>query len=244
MPRLNRRYILLSTIIGTLALIIITAWWLKQPQTPEIISSFMSTLRQQPLIYAVILALVTTVMLPPFLVIIMGGFLYGAIKGAIISSIAYLVGAILSFYLGRYFGQQSVARIAERRPSIYALNLAIKQKGLMIVLLSRLALVIPYNILNVVLGASHVPIKQYVIGTGIGILPVIIGNSILGSTAPGLLNILQGEVKADVNSQWVIAFGVGMIILLLFIVRWSSKQLQHEIDTQNKETHPTFNPKS
>ncbi len=224
----------LALVISLLAVLALLGWWLlSQPQAMQVIATSLDFLKQQPLIYAVILALVTAVMLPPFAVIVLGGFLYGATKGALISSIAYLIGAIASFYVGRYFGQPAVARISAKRPSIRALNLAIERKGLLMVLLSRLALVLPYNLLNVVLGASQVSLKHYIIGTWIGTLPMMIINSILGDTAPGLLDILQGNVKLEIGSHYVIGFGVAVILLLVLIVRWSGKQLQHELATQN-----------
>lgn len=232
----SRRYLPMLITIGVLLLMLTVWYFLSQAEAATEIGAWLVSLRQQPLVYALILALVTASMLPPILIIIMGGFLFGAIKGAMISSVAYLLGAIGSFYIGRYFGQQMVARIAKRRPSIHALNMAIERKGLLIVLLSRLAVVFPYNVLNVVLGASRVRLRQYILGTWLGTLPVIIAHSILGETAPGLLDIMQGKIKPEVNSYLMIGIAVSMIALLVFIVKWSAKQLQHEIEAPREDS--------
>ena len=218
-------------------MLIWSAWWLfRQPDAFNIVSAWLASLKQQPLLYAIILFAVTALMLPPFALIIMGGFLYGPVAGTIISSFAYLFGAIVSFYIGQHFGKELIARLARRRPGIHALNVAIERKGMLIVLLARLALVLPYNILNVVLGASHAPLKPYIVGTWLGTLPVIIANSILGSSAPGLIEIMRGNVKLEIDGQIVFAFGIGVLLTLIFIVRWSNKQLQREISLQNDDS--------
>ncbi len=207
-------------------------WWLHQTQTQELVVEALTWLKQHPLFYALILVLATAVMFPPFVIIIFGGYLYGATQGVFISSLAYLVGAVASFYIGRYFGQAMVARVSARRPSVHALNLAVERKGLVMVLLSRLALILPYNLLNIVLGASRVSLKNYIIGTWIGTLPIIIINSILGESAPGLMEILRGEVQPASGSYLFIGFGFVIIALLIWVVRWSSRQLQQELSEQ------------
>ena len=224
----------------TLGLFVLAAmlvwWWLSQAQNQEIVAQVLRWLKHHPLVYAVILAFATAVMFPPFILIILGGFLYGATQGVLISSLAYLIGSIASFYLGRYFGRAMVVRIAAQRPRINALNLAVERKGFLMVLLSRLALVLPYNLLNIVLGASRVSLKNYIVGTWVGTLPIIIINSILGETAPGLMQILRGEIKPAVGSYLVPGVGLVIIVLLIWVVRWSSRQLQQELAEQENQT--------
>jgi uncharacterized membrane protein YdjX (TVP38/TMEM64 family) len=70
--------------------------------------------------------------------------------------LAGLTGFAAAFLLGRRLARPWIKKWARRRPDFAAIDKAINQKGLVIVILARLAQVPPYNLLNYSFGLTSV----------------------------------------------------------------------------------------
>jgi uncharacterized membrane protein YdjX (TVP38/TMEM64 family) len=93
--------------------------------------------------------------------------------GFVYSWIACVIGTALPFILVRYGAQEWAQRaLHDRFPRFRALDERLERHGVMTVALLRLVFFLA-PLLNWSLGATRVLLRDYVLGTGIGVLPGI-----------------------------------------------------------------------
>ena len=108
---------------------------------------------------------------PEMLSVAFGGVLFGTLWGFVYSWIACVVGTALPFILVRYGAQEWAQRaLHDRFPRVRALDDRLVHHGVLTVALLRLVFLLAPP-LNWSLGATRVRFRDYVLGTGIGILP-------------------------------------------------------------------------
>ena len=95
------------------------------------------------------------------------------------------IGSVGAFCIGRYLLRGMVKKLQAKNKLMTAIDVTMETKGLRLIVLMKLSLLIPSNLLNYVLGASAVKATDYVIGTS-GILPVVIFFLYVGSTMSGI----------------------------------------------------------
>jgi uncharacterized membrane protein YdjX (TVP38/TMEM64 family) len=140
-----------------------------------------------PVIYFVLYVLGTVVLAPSPLMSIAAGVAFGwwGLPLAVISATA---GATCSLLLSRYFfGETLEDWLMQRRVSKAAKN-AVDEEGWRVLLLLRLSPVVPFGLLNYLLGLTNTPLSTYLLWTAIGILPgsiVDIYIGIVGASAGG-----------------------------------------------------------
>ena len=108
---------------------------------------------------------------PEMVSVAFGGVLFGPVWGFVYSWIACIIGTALPFILVRYGAQEWAQRaLQDRFPRIRALDDRLERHGVLTVALLRLVFLLAPP-LNWSLGATRVLFRDYVLGTGIGILP-------------------------------------------------------------------------
>ena len=80
-----------------------------------------------------------------------------------------IIGAALSYGFGRYFGREGVQHLAGQRVNLLSQRLA--RHGLLAVIVMRLVPVAPFAVVNMVAGASHIRLRDMLLGTCIGMTP-------------------------------------------------------------------------
>jgi uncharacterized membrane protein YdjX (TVP38/TMEM64 family) len=137
-------------------------------------------------LYTALYAVATVLLFPGTPLTLGAGFLYGTVVGSAVVSAASTVAATAGFLLARYIARDWLTRHAERYTSVLAFDRAIAEQGFKVVLLMRLQPVfIPFAYLNMGLGLSHVSLRDYVLGSWLGMLP----GAILYVYAGSLLNL-------------------------------------------------------
>ena len=110
---------------------------------------------------------------PEIISVAFGGVLFGTVWGFVYSWIACVIGTALPFILVRYGAQEWAQRaLHDRFPRLRALDDRLEHHGVLTVALLRLVFLLAPP-LNWSLGATRVRFRDYVLGTGIGILPGI-----------------------------------------------------------------------
>ena len=110
---------------------------------------------------------------PEMISVAFGGVLFGTVWGFVYSWIACIIGTALPFILVRYGAQEWAQRaLHDRFPRFRALDDRLEHHGVLTVALLRLVFFLA-PLLNWSLGATRLLFRDYVIGTGIGILPGI-----------------------------------------------------------------------
>lgn len=94
---------------------------------------------------------------------------YGPWAGSACVLAGALLGAAASYGLGLVLGREVVERLGGARVNRLSRRLA--QRGLLAVIVVRLVPVAPFAVVNMVAGASHIRLRDLLLGTAIGIAP-------------------------------------------------------------------------
>lgn len=97
-----------------------------------------------------------------------GGFLY-ALSGSLLSAAA-------TYWLGRLLGKDAVRRLGGKRLNRISRRLA--RQGWLTVVVVRNLPVAPFSVVNMIVGASRIEFKDYLVGTALGMAPSILAITI------------------------------------------------------------------
>ncbi|HET6341433.1 MAG TPA: TVP38/TMEM64 family protein [Gemmatimonadota bacterium] len=150
------------------------------------------------------------VLLVPGSVITLGtGFLLGVGWGFVTVSIGSTLGALAAFLVGRTLARDRVRAWIADRPRFLAVDRAVETGGLVIVILTRLSPLFPYNFLNYAFGLTGVRLRDYALGSWVGMLPGTLLYVYLGSAAQALASLGTGEGRRSAL-EWVL-LAVGLL---------------------------------
>ena len=171
-------------------------------------------------------------MVPGSILTLAAGVLFGVALGVALVSLAATLGACCAFLVGRFLTRDWVESRLEAMPRFRALDRAVARRGWLIVLLARLSVVIPYNLLNYALGLTNVRFGAYLFGTLVGMQPAIFLYVYLGSVAGSLASLEQTGAPLIPQSLFITGLIV-TAILILVIARLTARALRSELDRKN-----------
>lgn len=99
-----------------------------------------------------------------------GGYLFGATKGFIFSSIALSIGSIINFGVGRFLGQRYVRKVIPTK-YLTRFDMVAKREGALIVFMLFVFPGFPKDYLCLFLGLSALPFKIFLIMATFGRMP-------------------------------------------------------------------------
>jgi uncharacterized membrane protein YdjX (TVP38/TMEM64 family) len=134
-----------------------------------------------PVYLAVYAAVVVSSVPGSVIITIVGGFLFGQIYGSLLAATGATIGATIVFVVARGTFASWMRRRAG--PWILKVERGFAENGLSFLLVLRLIPIFPFFIVNLVLPFVGLPLRLYVLGTFLGILPA---NFIYGSFGAGL----------------------------------------------------------
>jgi len=178
----------------------------------------------------------------------LGSLGWGVLLGTVAVWIGASLGAIASFLLGRYlFRDGCVGRLTEKYTIFKALDNALMDKGLRIMVLLRLSPIVPFNVLNYIAGVTGVQLWHYVVAC-VAMLPGTILYVFLGASA-GSLTAISGGMDGDndgddageedptnnrVVTISVVVVGVVFGILAIGVTSYYAKQELNKVLEQDK----------
>mgnify|MGYP006278396921 CR=1 FL=1 len=178
--------------------------------------------------------MVATVFFVPASILTLGaGVVFGVIKGSLYVYIAASIGASLAFLVGRYIARSWVEKQIEGNQRFKAIDQAVAEEGMKIVLLTRLSPIFPFNLLNYAYGLTKVTFRDYVIGT-LGILPGTIMFVYVGSLAKNLATLGSQDVAAPSGIQWairIIGF-IATVAVTVYVTKIARKALNQKVETE------------
>lgn len=182
-----------------------------------------------PPAFVLVYSLGTLIAAPGLLLSLIGGLLFGTLVGGALIVVGASCGAISAFLLARYAGRESVKKFISGRRLEKFDNL-IRGSGLSAVLFTRLVPLFPFNFLNFAWGLTSVRLRDYVIGTVIGIIPgAFVYANLAGAVARSLEktgNSLDSIQPAGlVNRDVIVALTLlGLLALVPMIVKlWRTR---------------------
>jgi uncharacterized membrane protein YdjX (TVP38/TMEM64 family) len=158
-------------IVGAL---LILAWrWLPiSTLDPREISAWLAPHRHAwyalPL---VMIAFIALAILPVVLLIAATGIAFGPVLGPLYAMAGCLASASIGFAIGRWMGLRRVERFGGER--IKRLNRALKRNGTLAVFFAR-KVPAPFALTNIVVGASTVAYRDFLVGTFLGMCAFVI----------------------------------------------------------------------
>jgi uncharacterized membrane protein YdjX (TVP38/TMEM64 family) len=111
---------------------------------------------------------------------VIGGFLFGAFKGCLYSTIALTVGSWINFSIGRFFGKRWVRKIVPDH-RLARFDHIIRHQGILVVFILFLIPGFPKDYLCLVIGVSTMPMRVFLILAGIGRIPGTLMLSLQGA---------------------------------------------------------------
>ncbi len=99
------------------------------------------------------------------------GSIFGVWIGTLVAIIGNTIGSTLAFLLARYIFQDKTRELISKYPRIEKYVARLEKHGLSTVLFLRLVPLFPFNIINFLLGVTPLPLRVYVVGSFVGMIP-------------------------------------------------------------------------
>ena len=169
-----------------------------------------------PLAFILVYALGVCLFIPGTLLTALGAAIYGPYWGFIYVWVAAMLGATGAFLIGRYLGREFAASLIGDRLKKY--DDAIERNGFATVLYLRLVY-FPFTAMNFGMGLTKVRFRDYLWGTGLGIL---VGTFIFTFFVGTIKEVWAAGQWANLLT-WKVFFSLGLFVFSLFIPKIINK---------------------
>ncbi|MDP6380445.1 MAG: TVP38/TMEM64 family protein, partial [Phycisphaerae bacterium] len=200
--------VLLAAVIA----IVVLSWALNMGEQLQRVKDWVAAQgRWAPVLYILVYIGATVAALPGIALTVPAGALFGPILGTVYVSIASTVGASLSFLLARYLARGAVVRWLSSKEKFRQLDRMSEDHGPIIVALTRLVPIFPFNLLNYGFGLTRVRFWTYVFWSWLCMLPFTV---VLVVTGAG---VTQAITEKRVPWILVLAVALSAVILTLLV---------------------------
>lgn len=170
------------------------------------------------------------IMTPTWILTVAAGYIFGWWLGVGIVFAGAMLGSTAAFLIGRGLAREIVRDKVAATPRFSALDRAIEGQGFNIVLLTRLSMFLPYNLLNYAFGVTAVTLRDYVVATAIGMTPMVLLYVFLGTTVRDVRALLNGNLDTGPVGQVLAVISLVMLVALVTVVtRTASRVLRREL---------------
>lgn len=168
-------------------------------------------------------------MTPGWIPMTLAGFLFGLGKGFVLAAIGIALAAACGYFVGRSLLRDWVERRIAGNRRLRAIDKALDDKAFTVVVLTRLALVLPFNVLNYAYGVTRVRPATYVAASAVGMLPAVLLYVYFGTLARDIGQILAGGGSPPAGRWWIAGTALAAIIAATVVVhRAASRALDAE----------------
>ncbi len=166
---------------------------------------------------AVFAVLTASVVPGVFFVTITAGYLFGPWVGGVATSVAATLGALVVYAVARSaLGQSLRDKAARDAGMMQRVCDAIDRDTFWYVLASRLAVVVPFHMINLAAGVMSVRLMPYTVATVIGLLPAHFIYCWIGDSLNALLAVdPDPDIQALFNQFWAPMAGVFVLAVVL-----------------------------
>jgi uncharacterized membrane protein YdjX (TVP38/TMEM64 family) len=153
---------------------------------------------------------------PLSLIAVMGGALFGALQGFLLSASATVISAVAAFLLSRYAFRAPIHRWLSQHMVLSRIDEEIARRGWRFVLLLRLSPVVPFSLGSYAFGLTKVGFRAYLLGT-LGALPALFAFVYTGAVSGMAVATMLGT-KAGPGALETVLFGCGLVFTVVMIV--------------------------
>ena len=174
-----------------------------------------------PLVFIVVYAVATVAALPGSALSIIAGAIFGPVLGVVTVIFAATLGASLAFLVSRYFARNSIEKWLEGNEKFRKLDELTARHGDIMVAITRLVPLFPFNLLNYGFGLTKVGFRTYVVWSFVCMLPGTI-LYVVGSAA-------VAEAVREGKVPWLLVLVVAMILGIIVVLgRQARKKLKED----------------
>lgn len=154
---------------------------------------------------------------PITLLILATGLVFGPIAALLYAWAGSLVGAAAGFGLGRVLARDLAQRLTGAR--LTAIGRRLGRKGVLAVIAVRIVPVAPFSVVNLAAGAARIPLRDFLIGTFLGMSPGIIA-----------VTVFWGQVLAALRRPSPISLAVlglvaaGIVLSAVALRHWLTRR--------------------
>ncbi len=166
--------VLLALALSALAL----AWRytpLRDYLNPAALIAFAQQLKQlpfTPLLVLMAYVIGCLLMVPVTLLIAATGIVFGVLPGAPYALVGTVCAAAAGYGLGAAIGRKTARRLLGTR--LNRLSRRVARRGTLAMILIRLLPLAPFGVINIACGASHIRLRDYLLGTLVGVTPGVL----------------------------------------------------------------------
>ena len=220
-PAKSRKPAANRIVLGALALLAVlglTALWRWTPLAEladiDTIKAGIKTFREgvyAPFVAIGVVAVGGLIGIPVTLLILAVMLVFGALVGTGYSLVGALISTYLAFLIGRHLGSDLLNRIAGKK--LEQIRKQVKRKGIWTIAILRMVPIAPFIVINLVAGASRIPLRDFLFGTFVGMLP---GTIILALVSDGVIRATEAP---NISHLLIIIAVLGSLALLTVMMR-------------------------
>jgi uncharacterized membrane protein YdjX (TVP38/TMEM64 family) len=172
-----------------------------------------------PLVFILLYAVTTVAALPGSVMSVFAGAVFGPVIGVVAVIFGATLGAGLAFLVARYFAREAVSSWLSSKEKFRQLDDLTEKQGAIMVAVTRLVPLFPFNLLNYGFGLTKVPFWTYVGWSFLCMLPGTV-LYVVGASA-------VTEALAEGRIPWVLVVVVAVILVIItFLAKAARKRIQ------------------
>ena len=209
---MQRRTLIKIAVVVLLAVTVVAIYFspARDQLTRENVREFVGHLRGHwygPVIFIVAFMLSCVFALPASLFVLAAGFIWGWLFGGVYSIVGGMLGALASFYLGRFVGEGMLEKFGRVGRAV---SKQVDHAGFGTLLTLRFIPGIPFAVLNYGAGVAGVRLRDFFFSTLIGVIPSMF---VFAYSADALFN--GSMTEGDAAKRLVIVCALMLAITLL-----------------------------
>lgn len=146
--------------------------------------------------------------IPALALYVAGGALFGALLGGILTLIANLIGALIAFWIARRFGREFVEKRVDDNVR-KKFDKFSEKYGAFSLFLLRINPFTSSDLFSYLAGLTKIKIKTFILGTGLGLLPMIFAQAYFGEA------FVQNYPKLYTILIWI---SVAYLLIFLYLM--------------------------
>ena len=221
------RYLLRISLLITAVLGMAALWrwtplsdWLDIDRA-EAAADWIRDSRFTPVLMLVVYVIGGLVAVPVTLMIIATVAVFGPWAGAAYALVGAEMAALAAFGVGHAIGRDVVSRIAGSR--VNRLSRKLSERGVLTIVTLRIVPVAPFTVINIIAGISDIRLRDFAIGSFIGMLPGVMAVSLLAD------RIIASLKDPSVTTLMVLVAVVALVVASLAGLRyWINRKRDHK----------------
>ena len=185
-----------------------------------------------PVVFVLVYIVSAIFLVPASALTVGAGLAFGLGLGFVYVSVGSVLGAMVTFLLGRTLLRKKVDKWIEDKKEFKALDETVEEEGWKTVALSRLSPVFPYTFLNYAFGATNIRFGPYALASWLAMMP--------GTLLYVWIGALGNQASEDGGSSTMktVFFVVGLIatiVVTVLITKKAKAKLENKIDDDSSE---------